>query len=241
MNIFKIDLSFLVKQVQLILVMLFLNQGSSAQCKTYKISIKGDTINCTTFSGKKKGKWLERTENLRGNPGREEEGLYINNLREGTWRTYSLQGDPMAVENYRWGLLNGISQYYTLEGLEHEESWKALDPGKPYDTIDVPDLYQPDVYKKVGVKNEGNAIKQGKWTYYDPKTGYILKTENYVQDSLQNPLSIFGMRQKAKLPLSDSAKRKALADKNKPFEILQYEKKNAGKKKVRVIDGSTGY
>jgi hypothetical protein len=223
----------------LIVGMLFISQSAFGQCKTYKISVKGDTINCTTFQGKKKGKWLERTENLRGNPGREEEGLYINNMREGTWRTYSLKGDPISVENYRWGLLNGQSQYYTLEGLEHEESWKALDPGKPYDTIDVPDLIQPDVYKKVIVKNEGNAIKQGKWTYYDPKTGFILKTETYVQDSLQNPLAIFGMKQKAKQPLSDSAKRKALA--TKPFEIQEYEKKNAGKKKVKVIDGSAGY
>jgi hypothetical protein len=222
-----------------IAIMLFTSEAIFGQCKTYKISAKGDTINCTTMKGVKKGKWVERTDDLRGNPGREEEGMYINNKREGTWRVYTLRGDPMAVENYRWGLLNGKSQYYTLEGLEHEESWLAFDPGKTYDTIEVPDLVEPDVYKKVVIKNEGNAIKQGKWTYYDPKTGFIVKTETYAGDSLQNPLSIFGMKQNQKQPLSDSAKRKALAA--KPKEILDYEKKNAGKKKVKVIDGSTGY
>src|ERR1700709_2633074 len=220
----------LAKHLFLAFIMLFYCPEIFAQCKTYKLASNGDTLNCTRKDGKKQGKWIERTEDLRGNPGREEEGQYINNRREGLWRIYTLRGDVMAMENYKWGLLNGQSQYFTLAGLEHEENWKALDPSKEYDTIMVPDLYEPDVYKKVVVKNEGAAIKQGKWTYYDPKTGFITRTENYVDDSLVNPLSIFGIKKNQ--PLSDTAdaarKRKALAA--KPKEILDYEKKNSGKK-----------
>lgn len=230
-----------IKNYPLLLMVLLFNQNIFAQCKTYKLASNGDTLNCTRKDGKKQGKWMERTENLRGNPGREEEGEYKNNKREGLWRVYTLSGDVMAMENYRWGLQNGPSQYFSLAGLEHEENWKALDPSKEYDTILVPDLYQPDVYKKVVVKNEGAAIKQGKWTFYDLKTGFVVKTENYVNDSLINPLNIFGI--KKNIPISDTVaaarKRKALAA--KPKEILEYEKKNAGKKKVKVIDGSAGF
>ncbi|MBC8034921.1 MAG: hypothetical protein H7Y03_12290 [Chitinophagaceae bacterium] len=192
------------------------------------------------MKNKKQGKWIERTQPLRGNPGFEEEGQYFNGRKEGLWRRYNLQGDVLAMENYRWGLFNGICQYYTLDGLEHEESYKALDPDKEYDTIEVPDLFASNVFKKVVIKNEGYALKHGKWTFYDPRTGFILKTQSYIRDSLENPLAVFGVKQK---PLNDSAavdiKKKALALKTK--EILEWEKKNAGKKKVKVRDGSTGY
>jgi len=147
----------------------------------------------------------------------------------------------LSMENYKWGLLNGTCQYFTVDGMERQESWKALDPDKEYDTVEVPDLYQDGIYKTVIVKNEGYSLKHGKWTYYDPRTGFILNTESYIRDSSENPLSVFGVKNKK--PISDSAlvslKKKALEVKTK--EILEWEKKNKGKKKVTVRDGSTGY
>ncbi|MES2773331.1 MAG: hypothetical protein V4722_04055 [Bacteroidota bacterium] len=212
-----------------------------AQCKTSKLSDKGETLNCIDMKNRKQGKWVERTNPLRGNPGFEEEGVYLNDRREGLWKKFNLQGDILSMQNYKWGLQNGISQYFTVDGLEREESWKALDPDKEYDTIEVPDLYRDGVYKSVVVKNEGYSLKHGKWTYYDPRTGFILKTESYIRDSSENPLAVFGIKKKQ--PLSDTAaaslKKKALAAKTS--EILDWEKKNAGKKKVTVRDGSTGY
>ena len=211
-----------------------------AQWKSFKKTDKGDTINIVDKAGKKQGAWVETTLPLRGNPGYDEEGVYKNGKKEGVWRRFSLQGDVLAVENYKWGLMNGKSQYYTLDGLEREESWKALDPDKEYDTLDVPDLYVPDKYTKVVVKNEGYAMKHGKWTFYEPRTGFITNTENYIKDSLENPMRVFGFKNKK--PLDDSTelalKKKAHIVKTK--EILEYEKKNAGKKKVAVRDGSTG-
>lgn len=232
------------QQMFLIFTGMVIACGVDAQCKTYKLSDQGDTLNCTDMKGKKQGKWIERTEPLRGNPGFEEEGEYLNSRREGLWRRYNLQGDILAMENYKWGLFNGKCQYFTIDGLEREESWKALDPDKEFDTLDVPDLYTDGVYKTVIVKNEGYALKQGKWTYYDPRTGFILKTENYFRDTLENPLGTFGIKAPGKKQvLSDSAaaelKKKALATKTK--EILEFEKKNKNKKKVKVRDGSTGY
>jgi len=219
---------------------LFACTCAQAQWKSFKTTDKGDTINIVDKSGKKQGAWIETTPSLRGNPGYEEEGVYKNGKKEGLWRRYNLQGDVLAMENYKWGLMNGKAQYFTVDGIEREENWKALDPDKEYDTLDVPDLYVPDQYTKVIVKNEGYAMKHGKWTFYDPRTGFIERTENYYRDSLENPMKIFGF--KTKKPLDDSTEQalKKKAHLVKTREILEYEKKNAGKKKVAVRDGSTG-
>ena len=103
---------------------------SFSQCKTYTLSATGDTLNCTDKRNHKQGKWIERVNPLRGNPGYEEEGQYISDRREGLWRKYNLAGDVLNMQNYRWGLLDGKAQYFTIDGLEHEESWRAIDPEK---------------------------------------------------------------------------------------------------------------
>ena len=109
---------------------------------------------------------------------------------------------------------------------------------KKFDTVEVPDLYKPDVYSYVVVKNEGRSLRQGKWTYYDPRTGFILKSEAYVRDSLEHPLAMFGIKEKpaTKDTTGDAAKKLA----NRPTAIVDWEKKNAGKKKIKVRDGRTG-
>ena len=56
----------------------------------------------------------------------------------GTWRHYSLPGDVLAIENYKWGVKTASAVIITLYGIEREESWKATDPENPYDTIEVP-------------------------------------------------------------------------------------------------------
>ncbi|HSK13013.1 MAG TPA: hypothetical protein VK907_07335, partial [Phnomibacter sp.] len=73
------------------------------QYRSYKLSDRGDTLNCIDMNGLKQGPWLERFPELRGNPGYEEEGEYVDGKKEGVWRKYTLQGDIMAVESYRWG------------------------------------------------------------------------------------------------------------------------------------------
>ncbi len=208
-----------------------------AQCKTFRLSDRGDTLNCVDMKGKKQGKWLLQIPELRGNPGHEEEGEYKNNVKEGIWRSYSPQGDLQAVESYRWGLLNGKSQYYNLQGLEREESWMAIDPEKEYDTIEVPDLYQDAVYHTVIYKNEGRSMRHGRWKWFDPSTGFEQKSEEYVRDSVVNPLAEFGISDKRKKDPSDTS---TVKKKDKPSVVQEWEKKNSGKKKVNVRDGSTG-
>lgn len=211
----------------------------SAQCKTFTLSDRGDTLNCVDLHGKKQGKWLLKIADQRGERGYEEEGTYVDDKKEGVWRRYSPEGDLLAVERYRWGLLNGKCQYFSVLGLEREESWWAIDPGKQFDTIDVPDLYEDGKYTRVVVKNEGYSMRHGTWTWYDPTTGFVLRTEEFIRDSAVNPLSAFGI--KAKKAGEEPSKPSDPKKTDKPAVVQEWEKKNAGKKKVKVRDGSTGY
>lgn len=204
---------------------------ASAQYKSYQISVKGDTLNAVDQQDRKQGKWIHRYEEVRGEPGFEEEGEYVDGRKEGKWRKYTLMGDLIAIENYRWGYKDGVSQYFNALGeLLREESWKALNPDKQYDTLDIEDVDKLNSYKRVIVKNEGAGIRHGSWKYYDPISGFVDKTEIYVLGALQNNKSTATVKE----PTAES---KAKA---KPKEVLDFEKKNAGKKKVRVQDGSTG-
>ena len=46
--------------------------------------------------------------------------------------------DVIAIENYKYGGKDGLSQYYTPLGeVVREENWRAYNPDAPYDTIAV--------------------------------------------------------------------------------------------------------
>jgi len=217
-----------------ILFGLLLLTGTLTQAQlwtSYQLSVTGDTINCVDKKNLKQGKWVIRTEELRGEPGYEEEGEFADDKKEGPWRRYNLQGDILAIEFYKWGNRDGKQQYFTMLGdLLREESWKAVNPENPYDTIDVPDLNNPMVMQSKIIKHEAAEVKNGSWKFYDPATGMILKTEYWV----------YGQKEKAgggatTQPVSgDPAKASP-----KPKAVEDWEKKNAGKKKVTVRDGRT--
>ncbi len=207
------------------------------QCKIYKIGIKGDTLNCIDNKNLKQGKWIIHVDALRGEPGFEAEGEFKDDKKIGTWRNYSLQGDLLAIENFRWGNKDGICDYYNLNGLEHEESWKAIDPKNPYDTVKVYDINEPGKYAFKVVKVEATSVKQGTWTYYNTDNGTIIKQEDYVLDQIVDPVTGMPFNNNA---VDSSATAQQDTSKAKPTpEMLQYEKQNQ-KKKIKVRDGATG-
>lgn len=177
---------------------------------------------------------MVRYESLRGEPGYEEEGIYVDGKKEGVWRKYSIMGDLLAVENYRWGNKDGKSQYFSLAGITREENWKAVNPDNPYDTVDVYDPYDPTKIARQIVKIEGTSVKHGTWKYYDSETGRIARTQRYFLDKLQEP-PVDASGQAAEGNTAAGSKANARA---KPKEVLEFEKKT-GRKKVKVIDGST--
>jgi len=231
----------------ILFIILLISINGYSQCKTFKIGVKGDTLNCVDLKGMKQGRWVNELPPLRGEKGYEEQGVYINDKKEGQWQQFTLDGDLLAIENYRWGNKNGRSMYYNPFGQPmREESWKAVNPDNPYDTVDIYGLNDPTkVVRRELMKLNGHTLRHGTWKFFDPDLGTIVKTEQYrldklivagaVEDELA-PIDIStGSTTKSK---TDTTGKKTAA---KPQAVLDYEKKNAGKKKVKTRDGSTGY
>ncbi len=225
-----------------LLLFILFSAPAFSQCKTYVLDAKHDTLNCTDYQNLKQGKWNIHAEALRGEPGYSEEGYYADGNKEGVWARYNLIGDVIAIENYKWGERNGISEYYTMEGLLRKESWKVIDPKSIYDTVDVYSLNNGDKIKQRLMKAETFSVRQGTWEYYNPSTSGIIKTEEYFMDELIDP------RKKIKPADAGNANSDSLAvaktdstlTVQKPLEVLKYEKKNSKKKKIKVREGHTG-
>lgn len=223
-----------------ILIAILSVQRSFSQCKTYRLSTKGDTVNCTDFQNRKQGIWNTRITDNYGEPGYEEQGYYKDDKKTGAWTRFNLMGDVIAQENYKWGNKDGICRYYNLLGIIREESWRAIDPVNPYDTVRVYHLDNPDKYDLKIIKVEASTVKHGTWTYYDPERGAITKTEEYVIDQLipakkSNVVVIKDTTANPAAPVDSLT----AANKKKPPEVIEWEKRNQ-KKKIRVRDGATG-
>ncbi|MCB0715942.1 MAG: hypothetical protein R2796_09065 [Chitinophagaceae bacterium] len=229
----------------LVFFLLFVSLNGFGQWKDYTISVRGDTLNRIDMKGQKQGPWVESVPDLRGERGYDAQGYYVNNLKEGTWKKFSLQGVKIAEENYKWGMLNGKQKYYTYNGgLERIESWRAIDPKNSFDTVAVYDLNDPTkIAKTVIVKNDGVSFKHGKWVYLDPVWGKVESTEYYVMNKLQEDNALADNDDIQPIDISNNKKLDSIRRANNPaiLKIKAYEKEHAGKKKFKVRDGSTGY
>jgi len=203
----------------------------NAQCRTFRLNDKRDTLNCTDYNDKKQGKWVVHIDEIRGEPGYEEEGEFKDDKKEGLWRRYNLMGDFIAVESFKWGYKNGVSQYFNINGLEHEESWRAINPIYPYDTVFVPSVIDPDKYEMKVVKVDATAVKEGNWRYYDPVSGTLLRTETYFLDKLQD----------RKVDASADGKKNNAPQASKPKEVLKFERQISRKRKFTIRDGAVKY
>lgn len=222
LKIQKLTFIYLVLQV-------FLLNGF-AQYKTYALTVDGDTINAIDKQDRKQGMWVISTPEVRGEPGYDEEGKFKDGKKEGIWRRYNLNGDLIAIEKYKYGGKDGVQQYFTMMGdLGREESWKAYNPDAPYDTIPIYGTGSNEILSYKIVKAEQYSVKHGAWKWFDPTTGRLIRSETYDRGHLP------------KDPDENVAIKDDKTKKVKPAEVLQYEKKNAGKKKIKTRDGATGY
>ena len=213
----------------MVLFQMFLTKGFT-QYKDYQLTAKGDTLNAIDAKDQKQGRWVVKVDGIRGEPGYEDEGIFKDGKKEGKWRRYNLNSDLVAIENYTRGGKDGIQQYFTMHGdMVRQESWRAYNPDAPYDTIPIYSNTDNNMIKDYKiVKAEQYSVRDGEWKYYEPATGRIIKTEFYERNTLH------------KDPPPDVATA-APKKKVKPQEVLDFEKKNSGKKKVKLREGQTGY
>lgn len=221
---------------------------TSAQCTDFIIGTNGDTLNCVDKKGKKQGKWINKIDEIRGEPGYEEEGVYSNNEKTGYWRVFTLQGDLIGIENYRYGHKNGLQQYFNILGnLVKEESWLAHNPESPTEMVEVFDINNPGKVYMVEVKLEASAVPHGIWKLFDPGTGKLLRKDNYILGKLDDGSGTGnGMIKKedgkedTKDDESKPEQKEKPKEKSKPKEVMDFEKKNDGKKKMKIRTGATG-
>jgi len=209
-----------------------LNSFAQGRYKEYQISANGDTINAVLQDGTKTGKWVIHVDELRGEPGYEEEGMFKKGLKDGFWRKYNLQGDIIALEHYVYGTKDGLQQYFTYLGdLIREENWKGYNPDAPYDTVAIYGMDNNEIIDYKLVKAEPYAVKNGEWRYYEPGSGRLLRVEQWDHNNLVKPNS----PKKEPVVASDGKKKEV----EKTPEMLEWEKKNR-KKKHALRDGRTG-
>lgn len=213
-----------------IVLLQFLLSTANAQYKEFKLSPNGDTLNAIDKKDRKQGKWVNTVGELRGEPGYDEEGMYKDDKKTGTWRKYTSNGDIIAVENYRFGGKDGVQQYFSFLGdLEREEEWRGYNPDAPYDTIPVYGTGSGEIVEYKIVKAEQYSVPHGDWKFYN-KQGHIVKIEHYDHGALQKP-------QPENKPV---VAEKKTEPKEKPQEVLDYEKKYSKKKRAQMErDGKT--
>jgi hypothetical protein len=238
----------------LLLIALLVSMSGEAQWKTYVLGKRHDTLNRVDMKDMKQGPWVVHVDPLRGEDGYDEQGIYENDKKEGQWKRFSPEGDLLAVENYYQGMKNGKCKYFLYTGeLQREESWRAIDPRSPYDTVAVVDVNDPSkILRKEIVKVEPNSYKHGTWTYYNTEKGTIEATEEWVMNKRKEDVAVAGNdddlapidvtksggnKSKGNSTAAETGDKKQAA---KPKEVMDFEKKNSGKKKIKVRDGNTG-
>jgi hypothetical protein len=242
----------------LLIAALLISFSSSAQWKTYVIGKRHDTLNRVDLKGLKQGPWVNHVAPLRGEDGSDEQGIYIDDSKEGQWKRFSSEGDLLAVENYYQGMKSGKCQYFLYTGeLLREESWRAIDPKNPFDTVKVLDINDPSkILRYEIVKIEPKSYKHGTWTYYNTETGAIESTEQWVMNKVKEDVAVNNNSNTTEDDLAPIDVTKGGSNKSKtgtntaqtdekkqvakPKEVAEFEKKNSGKKKMKVRDGNTG-
>nr|MBA2563204.1 hypothetical protein [Chitinophagaceae bacterium] len=124
----------------------------------------------------------------------------------------------------------GLQQYFTNFGDPvREENWRAYNPDAPYDTIAVYGTGSNEIIDYKIVKAEQYSVRHGEWKFYDPATGRLIKTEIFDRNHVQKKPDL------AEAVADNKPKKKVV-----PKEVLEFEKKNSGKKKVKLREGQTG-
>jgi hypothetical protein len=168
--------------------------------------------------------------------------------KTGYWRIFNLQGDLIGIENYRYGQKNGLQQYFSINGnLIKEESWLAHNPENPTEMVEVYDINDPNKVYMVEVKLDASAVPHGLWKYYEAGSGSLIKKENFILGKLDDGSGTGnGMIKKdekdaaAKDADTKTETKEKPKEKPKPREVMDFEKKNEGKKKVKIRTGATG-
>ncbi len=155
---------------------------------SYEVLENGDTINRLDSRDMQQGKWLVEHPAHYEEPGTMEVGHFENGIRNGTWKTYTMQGLLESEENYKKGLKDGEARYYVESSLYCIGNYMALNAKQMYDTVMVEDA-ETGEFRSVKIKTDVGSIRHGMWTFYDPRTRQIKRVVEYQADDVVSDTS----------------------------------------------------
>ncbi len=163
-----------MKKISLLIICCCLAVFASAQT----------AANQTDAKKRKQGPWVEQVPPLRGEPGYSWEGIYKNDRKEGVWKKYSADGDVMAEETFKNGVLDGLCKYYYPNGkVSAVGNMLSVDIDGQKDTIVVVDPVSGQE-TLTEVTRKGYSVKHGEWKVYD-EDGVMMR-ETYDRGELSN-------------------------------------------------------
>ncbi|MFD2887343.1 toxin-antitoxin system YwqK family antitoxin [Chitinophaga cymbidii] len=146
-----------------------------------------------TSTARKNGPWVEQVPSIRGEPGYSWEGVYKNDRKEGVWKKYTVNGDLLAEETFKNGVLDGMCKYFYPNGkISATGMMLAIDIEGQKDTVIVIDpVTNEETFTEVVRK--GNSVRHGEWRVYD-EDGNMMR-ETYDRGELTN--SVMGNQRRA--------------------------------------------
>lgn len=150
---------------------------------SFEILDNGDTINKLDSKNRKQGKWIITHQARYGEDGFHEVGTFLDNIKQGKWNTYNLDGQIMSEENFKAGNKDGEAKYYDNGYLYCVGNYLALRAKYKYDTIMVEDAIT-EVMKPVVVETSMGSLKHGFWTYYNAPKTTVAKVIEYQADEI---------------------------------------------------------
>ena len=140
-------------------------------------------INKTDAGGKKHGVWLFSYGERMGEPSISEFGNYDHGVKMGKWYKIDNEGELVSVETFKNDVLDGEAKYYDQGKLSVSGTYRGMKPDHDYDTVVIVDpISQRETLKAVAT--EKGTVRHGLWKYYEPRTGKIVKEEDYQMDQM---------------------------------------------------------
>lgn len=136
--------------------------------------------NVTDSNGKKQGFWEEKS------PAGTSKGEYVNDLKNGCWTSYALDGKLIRIENYKNAIRHGIavdidqrgylvSEMYYVDNQLEGTAKKFFYGTNPASSIDY-------------VHGKMNGMKK---IYYENSAGKLMEESRYKDDVKDGPSNFF--------------------------------------------------
>lgn len=154
-------------------------------------------MNSVDAKKRKQGPWSEQIASVRGEPAYTWEGSYKNDRKEGIWKKYNANGDVIAEETFKNGVLDGLCKYYYPDGKPSATgNMLAVELEGQVDTVAVVDPVSGEE-TLTEVVRKGNSVKHGEWRVYDEDGSMVRETYERGELSTSAP----GSRTRTAAPL----------------------------------------